>query len=300
MTRNDGCDYRERLGADVRGVGVLAYLAARYPHSPAAAWRERLEAGHVWLDGEPARPDTILAPGRILLWRRPPWEEPDAPLAFDVVYRDEDVLAVAKPAGLPTLPGAGFLQATLLHQVLRADPGAVPVHRLGRWTSGIVLFARSRSARAALSRQFAARAVGKRYRALAVGDPGWDERAVDVPIGPVPHARLGTLHAASPSGRPAHSRITVLERRGGAFLCDVRITTGRPHQIRIHLAAAGHPLAGDPLYGAGGVPAPDAVAVPGDGGYHLHAAEVSFSHPRTARPVTLSCAPPSSSLSCRT
>jgi 23S rRNA pseudouridine1911/1915/1917 synthase len=86
--------------------------------------------------------------------------------------------------------------------------------------------------------------------------------------------------------------VTVLERRADSFLCDVRIATGRPHQIRIHLAAAGHPLKGDPLYGAGGLPAPDTHALPGDPGYHLHSAELSFRHPSTGRDLVIECEPP--------
>jgi 23S rRNA pseudouridine1911/1915/1917 synthase len=115
---------------------------------------------------------------------------------------------------------------------------------------------------------------------------------VDRPIGPVPHRLLGSVHAASADGRPASSRIDVIERRPGAFLCDVRIATGRPHQIRIHLAATGHPLLGDPLYGAGGVPEAATDAVPGDPGYLLHAAEATLHHPRTRRRLVLTCAPP--------
>jgi 23S rRNA pseudouridine1911/1915/1917 synthase len=84
----------------------------------------------------------------------------------------------------------------------------------------------------------------------------------------------------------------VVEQRDEAFLCDIRIATGRPHQIRIHLAAAGHPLVGDPLYPAGGVPKPECRALPGDPGYLLHAAELTFRHPVTERQVTLECRPP--------
>jgi 23S rRNA pseudouridine1911/1915/1917 synthase len=84
----------------------------------------------------------------------------------------------------------------------------------------------------------------------------------------------------------------VLERRADSFLCDVTIDTGRPHQIRIHLAAAGHPLVGDPLYEAGGLPAPDSRALPGDPGYLLHSAELRFRHPRTGREMVICCQPP--------
>jgi 23S rRNA pseudouridine1911/1915/1917 synthase len=224
--------------------------------------------------------------------RWPPWIEPDAPRSFTVLYEDDDLLAVAKPAGLPTLPGANFLQATLLHLVRSYAPDASPLHRLGRWTSGLVLCAKNDHAGTGLMRQWSAKEVGKRYRALAGGDPVQDEMTITTPIGPVPHSLLGSVHAASPNGKPSLSQVMVLERRQNSFLCDVRIATGRPHQIRIHLAAAGHPLVGDPLYIAGGLPAPDTHALPGDPGYQLHAAELSFRHPGTGREVVIECEPP--------
>jgi len=289
---NEGCEYRERPGLDAEARTLLAYLSQRYGHSSPAEWAARIASGHVLLDGLPAHSESVLRRGCELVWQRPPWIEPDAPRSFTVLYEDEDVLAVAKPAGLPTLPGAHFLQTTLLYLVRAYAPDAAPLHRLGRWTSGLVLCARNHGARAALMRQWSANKVGKRYRALAGGLPDQDEMTISAPIGPMPHALLGSLHAASPKGKPSLSRVTVLERRADSFLCDVRIATGRPHQIRIHLAAAGHPLQGDPLYGAGGLFAPDTRALPGDPGYLLHSAELSFRHPGTGREVVIECEPP--------
>jgi 23S rRNA pseudouridine1911/1915/1917 synthase len=292
MSENDGFTYREHLGPEAEGEAVLAYLCRRYDHTSSFDWRVRIERGDVRIDAVAAGPNDRLRRGQRLEWRRPPWNEPDAPLRFDRLYEDDDVLAVGKPAGLPTLPGANFLQSTLLHQVGLESKGATPVHRLGRFTSGVVLFAKTAEARAELSRQLRAREIDKRYRALASGDPPWDAITVDRPIGPALHARLGTVYAAVPSGKPSSSRVEVLVRRRSSFLCDVWIATGRPHQVRIHLASVGHPLVGDPLYVAGGVPAADTHALPGDPGYRLHAVEVAFRHPRTGRRVVVTAPSP--------
>lgn len=292
MLLNDGYEYREQLGAQAHAQTVLAYLSARYRHSTPAEWAARIAAGQVRVDAQIADAHTILRAGNTLVWHRPAWQEPDAPLAYTVLYEDADLLAVAKPAGLPTLPGAHYLQSTLLYQVQRTYPDATPLHRLGRWTSGVVLCARNAPASAALVRQWGTPQVSKRYRALASGTPAWEERIITDRIGPVPHVVLGSVHAACAQGKPAESRIVVCEQRVDAFVCDVWIATGRAHQIRIHLAAAGHPLVGDPLYVAGGLPAPETHAVPGDPGYQLHAAELRFPHPRTGEEMRIECEAP--------
>ncbi len=293
MPVNHGYLYGERVGIVPDRTTVLGYLSARYPHSTPAQWRARIAAGQVRVDGEPVRdPGRPLAAGMELAWERPAWSERPVPLDFAVLHRDVDLLAVAKPAGLPAMPGGGYLEHTLLAAVRERYPEASPMHRLGRWTSGVTLFARTAGARAAVARDWRRGSVGKRYRALASGAPGRDRFEVAVPIGPVPHALLGSVHAACPGGKPSRSTVTVLERRDGAFLAEVEIETGRPHQIRIHLAAAGYPLEGDPLYPAGGVPAPDATALPGDPGYRLHAVELRLAHPATGEPLTIRCAPP--------
>ena len=292
MRANRGHTYRERIGPAGAGKTLSAYLAERYRHTSEADWRARIREGRVSIDGEAVEPGTRLAAGQELAWDRPGWVEPAAPLSFAVLHEDADVLAVAKPAGLPTLPGADFLEHTLLHQLERYAPGLHPLHRLGRHTSGIVLCARSVRARSALSRAWRTGAVVKIYRALAAGTPASDAFEITTPIGPVPYPPLGSLHAASDEGKPARSIVRVLRRCDDTFLCDVEIPTGRPHQIRIHLAAAGHPLAGDPLYVAGGLPRAGGHSLPGHGGYSLHAMQLTFPHPNGRGPITVRCPPP--------
>ncbi|HXK11208.1 MAG TPA: RluA family pseudouridine synthase [Vicinamibacteria bacterium] len=284
---NAGFEYREQVGPEAAGRTVLAWLSERYRHSAAALWGERIAAGEVRLDGDVAGATDVLRPGQSVVWRRPPWEEPVVPLGFAILYRDADLVAAAKPRGLPAVPNGGFLEHTLLHRVRRIHPEVVPLHRLGRGTSGLVLFARTEAARRALAAAWRAGRVEKEYRALVRGVPA-EAFTVDVPIGLVPHPRLGRVHAATPGGKPAVSHVRVLARRDGETVVAVTIPTGRPHQIRIHLAAAGHPLVGDPLYVEGGRPGPD-PALPGEGGYRLHAHRLALAHPASGRRLELEC-----------
>ena len=271
-TRNHGYAYRERIQAS--GARVLEHLARCHRHSDAEQWRARLEAGQE------------------LVWFRPPWDEPPVDTRFQLLFLDATLVAVAKPRGLPTLPGGGFLETTLLARVRAEFPEASPMHRLGRETSGIVLFSRTPAAGARIQAAWRERRIVKQYRALASGVAVEDTLVITAPIGPVAHPWLGTLFAASPQGKPALSRARVLERGAATTLFEVLIETGRPHQIRIHLAFAGHPLVGDPLYAAGGLPRPDLPALPGDGGYFLHAEHLAFPHPETGEIVELWAEPP--------
>jgi 23S rRNA pseudouridine1911/1915/1917 synthase len=294
MTLNQGFLYRERIQRG--GPTVLEHFVRHHPHSTEAQWRERIAGGEVALDGAIPLPGTLLGPGQELTWQRPPWEEPEVELSAPVLYEDGHFLAVHKPGGLPTLPGGGFLENTLLALVRREHPQdpfpCSPMHRLGRGTSGIVLFARTAEAAAAVQTAWREHRVEKRYRALGSGVATADTFEIRAPIGPVPHPWLGSIFAASPAGKRSLSHATVLERRPGATLFQLDIETGRPHQIRIHLAWAGHPLVGDPLYGPGGLPLEGIVALPGDLGYWLHAERLAFTHPFTGRPLVIQAPPP--------
>jgi len=302
---NDGWAYRDRITAPAL---ASAYYAARYPHSDQAVWRQRLGAGEVWRNGQQLLADGTLAAGDQLVWHRPPWQEPAVPVLPDPLFDDGDLVVFNKPSGLPVLPAGGFLRHTVLGQLdvlvaagaLEAADGVPrPVHRLGRFTSGLLVCARTQAARARLSAQLrastAALAAGdgcrKVYRTLLnlplPGSPlltlavGTADVLIDTPIGRRPHPRLGMIWCRADPDDPqalwSQSQFRLLERRPDAWLVEVAIATGRPHQIRIHAAAAGAPLLGDPLYRLGGQAGPGAL--PGDGGYHLHAHRLQLSRP---------------------
>ena len=297
---NKGYCYPDRVSPDGEGLSIAAFYATRYPHSPEAEWRRRIEAGEVLRNGLPALPDDLLSRGDMLLYHRLPWEEPDAPTDFATLYEDEDVLVLSKPSGLPVLPGGFFLENTLLHLVRRRyGESCSPLHRLGRGTSGAILFTRNREAARSLARAMFERRILKVYLALAAGTSMPDAFTVDAPIGPVPHTLPATVNAYRPDGRPSISHVRVLRRlpERNASLLEVTIPTGRPHQIRIHLSYAGFPLVGDPLYQPGGMPRTDGLddewaTTPGATGYLLHSWKIRIPHPSRAGYVEVVSPPP--------
>ena len=295
---NAGWTYLNPIGAKEAGQTAIAFYATRYRHSSEAVWRERMARGEIRLGGSVVSPDDRLRVGDELAWHRPPWEEPPVPTEIPILHEDEAVIAVDKPSGLPVLPDGGFLEhnlAYLLRGLASADGPPAPVHRLGRGTSGVLLLARSARAREHLCSQFrrttatgSGHVLRKIYRALTPAVDGLPD-AIEIrqPIGPVPHAKLGSVHAATPGGRPACSRCRVLARLPGRMLWEIELITGRPHQIRIHLATIGAPLLGDPFYGPGGVPLAGAETRPGDIGYTLRSCSLRFVHPLTGEPMTI-------------
>ncbi|NJR69264.1 MAG: RluA family pseudouridine synthase [Synechococcales cyanobacterium CRU_2_2] len=291
---NLGWIYRDRLRPPAAGLTLLAYYTQTYPHSSEAEWRSRIESGQILIDGQVSVADARLQSGQTLTYHRPPWQEPEVPLSFEILHEDADLLIVHKPSGLPVMPGGGFLENTLLWQLKRLYPQEtpVPIHRLGRGTSGLVLLGRSPLAKSELTRQMRERQITKIYRAIAGGTDLPEQFEIKTPIGKLAHPILGYVFAASSSGKFAHSSVRVLRKDVDTTLVEVEIFTGRPHQIRIHLAAAGYPLWGDPLYLVGGLPrrSPDGTGrwpTPGDCGYFLHAFRLAFTHPRTAQPFSI-------------
>ncbi|MFZ0478656.1 MAG: RluA family pseudouridine synthase [Terriglobales bacterium] len=302
---NRGYAYTTIIKSKDHGQTLLSHLASLYSHSTRQAWQERLNNGEVALNGVTASGSEAVTVGQTLVWNRPPWIEPDSPLDFEVLFEDPHLLAVNKPSGLPTLPAGGFMENTLLRLVQKQTPSANPVHRLGRGTSGIVLFAKTAQAAAQLSANWNTSRIQKIYRALAQGIAQHDAYEILTPIGLVPHPLIGSVWAANPSGKPSKSLAKVISRAPsstassstgtttGTTTFEVRLSSGRPHQIRIHLASIGHPLVGDPLYGLTGQPLENLPGLPGDGGYFLHAQFLKFQHPITGEKINLEAALPS-------
>ncbi len=318
---NRGHAYTTIINSKDHGRTLLSHLASLYPHSTPQGWQENLNNREVTVNGVTATGSESLTSGQTLVWNRPPWIEPDTPQHFEVLFDDPHLLAVNKPGGLPTLPGAGFMENTLLRLVQKQTPEANPVHRLGRATTGIVLFAKSAQAAAKLGADWNTPRIQKIYwalaqnvaqnvvqnvvqtdaqndaqtnvRNLAQNDAQQDAYEILTPIGLVPHPRLGSVWAASPSGKPSKSLAKVISRTASTTTFEVALNSGRPHQIRIHLASIGHPLVGDPLYGLSGQPLENLPGLPGDGGYFLHARFLNFHHPITGEPINLEAALPS-------
>ncbi len=272
-----------------------AYLADRL-HLSRSRVAELIDAGLVTIDGSPARKSRRLRKGEGIEVRVPPPPptsvEPE-PIPIDVVYEDPDVAVVDKPAGLVVHPAAGHLTGTLVNALLYRlgslssigepnRPGVV--HRLDKDTSGLMVVAKTDEAHRGLSQALAARKVRRGYLAAAWGHVDADELTIDRPIARDPRHRQRM--AVVESGRRSVTHVRRLESWRAADLLALRLHTGRTHQIRVHLRSLGHPVVGDPVYGAGWE-----RGLVGAGGrwaeelarrtsrLFLHAARLSFRHP---------------------
>ncbi|MBQ8964023.1 MAG: RluA family pseudouridine synthase [Clostridia bacterium] len=211
---------------------------------------------------------------------------------LDIVYQDDDLAVVFKPSGMVVHPAAGNERGTLVNALLKhldnlsgiggeIRPGIV--HRIDKDTSGLLLVAKNDFSHVALSEQIKAHTVKRAYRAIVIGGFREDEGTVEGPIGRHPTDRKRM--AIVPNGREAATHWTVLEPLRGATLIEARLTTGRTHQIRVHMASIGHPVLGDPVYGPKKSPYPVA------GGQLLHAFRLGFVHPRTGEELLFEAEP---------
>jgi len=286
--------------AESAGLRLDVWLARRLPDLSRARLQALISEGHVVVDGARSRPSARLQPGQTVAVREPPPspaepEPEDIPLS--VVHEDPRIIVVDKPAGLVVHPGAGTRDGTLVNALLGhvADLSGVGgvlrpgiVHRLDKGTSGLLVVAKDDATHRALAHQFSTREVEKEYLALVHGVPRTPRGEVTSSIGRHPVDRK-KMAAGVPRGRDARTSWTVEERLDGASLLRVRIHTGRTHQIRVHLASIGHPVAGDATYGGTRAPSsrrPAArQALASLKRPALHAARLAFTHPASGERV---------------
>jgi 23S rRNA pseudouridine1911/1915/1917 synthase len=251
----------------------------------------------ITLDGRAARASTPVREGETFLLRRPAPVEPEVPRTFDVLYEDDVVRVIDKPAGLPMHTTAKFWKNTLVAVLRERYPGAHNeiAHRIDRETSGALVIARTPAAGAFLKKAFAERRVEKHYLALVKGRPP-DAFVVDAPLKLLDTpSRL--MMGVAEDGLPARTRFKVLEALPHHALVEARPETGRQHQIRVHLASRGHPILGDKLYGASEADfmracdeglTPELLArFDGLSRQALHAARITFPHPLGGQTLTV-------------
>ena len=255
----------------------------------------------VFVNGRQARPSEEVREGDLVEYERPQpvAVEPSAePIALDVLYEDADLVVLDKPAGMVVHPAPGHRSGTLVNALLarggewsssggRPRPGIV--HRLDKGTSGLMLAARSEAAHRGLAAQLADRTLSRTYLAIVGGTPSPPSGVLEGPIGRHPRDRVRM--AVVEGGRPARTRYEVVERRAGHTLVRCELESGRTHQVRVHLAAFGHPVAGDELYGgrpaSGQRPALAEPARP-----LLHAWRLRFRHPASGAEMSFESEPP--------
>lgn len=297
------------------GQRVDIYLAGHLNGSRAEAQR-LLETGAASVNGRPARPHLKLKPDDTVAAERP---EPMAASAqpedipLHIVYEDGDVLVIDKPRGMVVHPAPGNPNSTLVNAVLAhaADLSGIGgelrpgiVHRLDRDTSGLLVVAKNDAAHINLQKQIQQKTAQRHYLAVVWGSPRFEHAIVEAPIGrhPVDRKKMAVLTDGQHRARPAVTELIVRERFPAFTLVEARLQTGRTHQIRVHCAHIGHPVAADPVYGGerrvpsqGFAPADRArieAALHAMGGQALHAFLLAFDHPRTGERLCFEVEPP--------
>ncbi len=268
------------------------FVLSRAPGESRSQIQNWIRKGYLRVNGAEVKTGYLVKPDdRIDL--RVPAVEPDQPfpedIPLDVLYEDADLAVIDKPAGLVCHAGAGVRSGTLVNALLHrmgplesGDPGRPGiVHRLDRFTSGVMLVAKNNAAHRHLSQQFKNREIKKEYLALVYGVPSPSLGTIDLPLGRDPKDRK----KISTRGRRKRTAIThykIAESFGAVSLLRVRIETGRTHQIRVHLAQTGHPVLGDSVYGAGRkLPAKLSKTATGLHRLFLHSHRIEFRHPRS-------------------
>ncbi|HET7929831.1 MAG TPA: 23S rRNA pseudouridine(1911/1915/1917) synthase RluD [Rhodanobacteraceae bacterium] len=295
--------FHSEVPADAAGQRFDQILPQLFHGHSRARLAGEVKDGRILLDGARVQPRTRVVGGEQVDWAADDapvlGDRPEA-ISLEIVFEDADLLVVDKPAGLVVHPGAGNRDGTLLNALLNHDPGLarIPragiVHRLDKDTSGLLVVARSLPAHTALVAMLAARDIHRRYAAIVNGVPVAGGK-VDAPLDRHPTDRL--RRAVREGGRAAVTHWRVREKFRAQALLQCELESGRTHQIRVHMAHAGYPLVGDPLYGRGlklprGAIPELADALRGFKRQALHAERLAFAHPLNGEALAFEAAPP--------
>jgi len=281
------------------GGRLDVFLRTKFPAASRGALQRLIEQGHVRVNGQTTKPTHSPRAGEQIEIHWPearPAEAQPEEMPLDILFEDQSLLVLNKPAGLVVHPAAGHEEHTLVNALLHhcagelsgiggvARPGIV--HRLDKETSGCLVVAKNDATHLALSKQFAERRVEKIYNAIVCGKLARDSGEIRAAIARHPSHRKRMAVCDDDSGRAAHTSWRVIERLNAATFVEAQIHTGRTHQVRVHFQFLGHPLAGDETYGSKqnkklaeltGYTAPRVM---------LHARELSFIHPRTEKEMS--------------
>lgn len=284
-----------KVGNDENGIRLDVYLSERTDLTRSRIGK-LIQEGQALIDGKCIlKPGTPVKNGQEIQFAIPevkPVELQPQDLPISVVYQDDDLAVVFKPSGMVVHPAAGNPDGTMVNALMmkldglsgiggEMRPGIV--HRIDKDTSGLLLVAKNDRSHLFLSEQIKAHTVQRAYLSILIGHLKECEGDVHGPIGRHPTDRKKM--AIVPDGREAHTHYTVLEELKGATLIEARLTTGRTHQIRVHMASLGHPVLGDPVYG----PKKSPYAV--EGGQLLHAYKLGFVHPSTGENMLFEAPP---------
>lgn len=280
-----------RLTASQDDQRIDQFVADALPDLSRTEVQRLIKAGEIKVEGQPVKPSYRLTVGEAITVNLPAPVEKTVQaeeIPLDVLYEDTDLVAINKPAGMVVHPAHGNETGTLVNAALGRWPEmrrvtgeerAGVVHRLDKDTSGVIVLAKTNPALKSLQAQFKSRTTEKRYAALVEGVPASSTGVIDAPIGRDPKQRK-RMAVVKKDGRPSVSRYSVLESFPRHALLDVNLLTGRTHQIRVHMAWLGHPVAGDRVYGfrKTSIPLKDRI--------FLHAAELQVDSPSTGERLT--------------
>jgi len=274
-----------KVTAQFKQVPVVDYLAARFTYLSAKEWEERVRNGRISHNGTLCVVETIVTQGDIIAYEMPESELPPLKLEYSVLYEDEWLMGVNKPPNLLVHAKGRFVRENLIYQLRTCHTPPMPqinlVNRLDKETSGVILLAKDKGTLKLMSKLFRETAVSKTYLAIVHGIPQPANGLIELPIGRIPSedgARFGTENAEYP--KEATTKYETISAVGEQFsLLRLMPKTGRTHQLRVHLAAIGHPIVADKRYGRFHTTPFTRQA--------LHSAHTSFMHPQTKRPCRI-------------